>query len=188
MSSNIKVGDVFGFLVVKMDLGLRKTYGGKRRSYYLCECECGNTTEVSGNALKTRNTQSCGCKHSIGEAKIAKILAENNISFKKEFSFPDLIGPGRNVLRFDFAIIHDDGSIISLVEFDGRQHRTGPEAGWATNDTLETILERDRLKDQYALDHNIPIYRIPSNQIGEISLESIFQEKFLVKAGGVSEK
>lgn len=29
-----------------------------------CECDCGNTTIVSSNALKTGNTKSCGCLHS----------------------------------------------------------------------------------------------------------------------------
>lgn len=31
------------------------------RSYYLCECECGNTKIVYGNHLKTGVTKSCGC-------------------------------------------------------------------------------------------------------------------------------
>jgi hypothetical protein len=28
---------------------------------WLCECRCGNMVRVSGNALKKRNTRSCGC-------------------------------------------------------------------------------------------------------------------------------
>ena len=31
------------------------------RKYYLCQCECGNTTIVSENHLKNGHTKSCGC-------------------------------------------------------------------------------------------------------------------------------
>ena len=31
------------------------------RKYYLCQCECGNTTIVAENHLKNGHTQSCGC-------------------------------------------------------------------------------------------------------------------------------
>lgn len=31
------------------------------RAQWLCECECGNTVIVSGNALLKGNTKSCGC-------------------------------------------------------------------------------------------------------------------------------
>lgn len=39
----------------------RKICGGKGRRYYLCQCSCGNTTEVTRDALLQGNTQSCGC-------------------------------------------------------------------------------------------------------------------------------
>jgi hypothetical protein len=32
----------------------------KNKSMWVCLCSCGETTTVSGNALRTRNTQSCG--------------------------------------------------------------------------------------------------------------------------------
>ena len=31
------------------------------RAMWLCECDCGNTIEVSGKALRTEHTKSCGC-------------------------------------------------------------------------------------------------------------------------------
>jgi len=31
------------------------------RSYYLCQCDCGNTKEVRATNLATGNTKSCGC-------------------------------------------------------------------------------------------------------------------------------
>lgn len=36
---------------------------GKKDTYYLCECECGNCIEVASASLRTGNTRSCGCLH-----------------------------------------------------------------------------------------------------------------------------
>ena len=33
----------------------------KNRGFYICKCECGNTTTVRIDALKTGKTKSCGC-------------------------------------------------------------------------------------------------------------------------------
>src|SRR6478736_6735858 len=32
-------------------------------SYWQCSCDCGTITTVTGNALRTSTTQSCGCFH-----------------------------------------------------------------------------------------------------------------------------
>ena len=34
---------------------------GRRQSYWLCACNCGNRTVIRGNSLKNGNTKSCGC-------------------------------------------------------------------------------------------------------------------------------
>lgn len=50
-------GQVFGRLTAKQ----RITKNG--RSYYLCDCECGNETTTQSHKLKSGHTQSCGCLH-----------------------------------------------------------------------------------------------------------------------------
>lgn len=55
------VGQVYGRLIVIKEV---KPYiNPKNRKYlkWLCQCECGNTTEVVGNELKHGKTKSCGC-------------------------------------------------------------------------------------------------------------------------------
>jgi hypothetical protein len=47
------IGQVFGQLTV---IGL-----GKRKYYWLCKCECGNTTETTAHRILTGSTKSCGC-------------------------------------------------------------------------------------------------------------------------------
>lgn len=53
----IKPTDIFGQLTVIQDTG-KRSQGHK---IWLCQCSCGNFTEVAGNNLKSGNTKSCGC-------------------------------------------------------------------------------------------------------------------------------
>lgn len=51
-------GQRFGKLIV-----IRKAeVNAKREAMWLCRCDCGNETVVSGVLLRRGNTQSCGCK------------------------------------------------------------------------------------------------------------------------------
>lgn len=61
----------FGRLTAKKYLYTEK---GKS-STWLCECECGNTTEVVLSSLRNGNTQSCGC--------LQKERARNNVTHNR---------------------------------------------------------------------------------------------------------
>lgn len=82
--------------------------------------------------------------------EIANILTNNNIDFKRQFSFDDLKNPKTNYkLRFDFAIIKND-KIVCLIEYQGEQHyeKNNP---WYSED----LIERDNLKKEYCDKNNI---------------------------------
>ena len=53
-------GRVFHRLSV-LDGPVSKIYSGKRRTFWLCECECGKMFEALGESLVSGNTKSCGC-------------------------------------------------------------------------------------------------------------------------------
>lgn len=53
------VGERYGSLTV-LELDVGKSSG--RRKYWICSCECGQTTSVRGDALKSGHITSCGCK------------------------------------------------------------------------------------------------------------------------------
>jgi hypothetical protein len=144
--------------------------------YWKCQCDCGNITEVPSNRLKNGNTQSCGCiKTSIGEMQIEQILKENHIIYKTQISFNDL--KNKKPLRYDFGIYDEDNSLVRLIEFDGIQHFE-PQSYFTHS--LEETKENDLIKNQYALEHNIPLVRIPYTQKGKMTLDTILGSEYLI--------
>lgn len=150
---------------------IRTSHG--QGAYWICEClNCGSIISTRGADLISRNTSSCGCIKSKGEFTIAKILTENNINFKREFKFLDLKDKG--YLKFDFAIFDDSDNLLYLIEYDGIQHFKANERGWNTTEHLLNIQRRDRLKDEYCQNNNIPLIRIKYN-------DKITTEKVLLR-------
>lgn len=177
---SINIGDRFGKLVVVDYEGLRKQASrDKNESWYICQCDCGGPLKsIRGNDLATGGIISCGCVSSVGETAIKNILNKNNISYKSEYIFSDLKNPKTNHhLRFDFAIFAND-ELEYLIEFDGRQHFTGPEASWTHAQSLEDIQFRDKLKNDYCKDHNITLKRIPYTALSHLSYEEIIGTKY----------
>ena len=181
--AKIKIGTRFSKLVVIEDLGMRPQVEGHNRRWYKCKCDCGETKEVMGNLLKQGQTQSCGkCISSLGEYQIQQILDNNNINYYYDSPFPELVKETGRRLRFDF-IIYDDNfeKPIRFIEFDGRQHIRGPEAGWSNSDSLETIQERDEIKNKFCANKGYPLVRIPYTKINQMTLEDIMGDKYLLE-------
>ena len=158
----------------------------KKRSSLIwhCVCDCGKECDVESYNLKAGLTRSCGCiTSSIGELQIEDILLKNKILYKKEQTFSDLRGQNNKNLRYDFAIINDEQKIIRLIEFDGEQHYSEKSGVWGKNieDPLENRQTRDKVKNEYALSHNIPLVRIPYWERDNITIEMIMGDQYLIK-------
>lgn len=54
-------GKKFGKLTIIKRAEDRFTTGGKRKTMWLCRCDCGNIITVTTNRLTTNHTRSCGC-------------------------------------------------------------------------------------------------------------------------------
>lgn len=167
----------FGFLTV-VAKSEQKGNGGE--IMWDCICDCGGRKTVRGHDLKRKDgnqTVSCGCKHmSQGEIKIRQVLEENNISFIQEYSF---IGLPKS--RFDFAIILGE-EVIRLIEFDGEQHFK-EVSSWCG---LEKIQERDKIKNDFSKEKNIPLVRIPYWELENINLDMLFSSTYEVREVGQS--
>ena len=103
----------------------------------------------------------CDC-HPISSFQwiVNKILFEANAKYRVEETFPDLYGYGNeNLLRYDFALLNDDGSVKELLECQGEQHYSPiDEFGGATQFSKQ--IANDDLKRKYAQEHNIQLHEI----------------------------
>lgn len=141
-----------------------------------CKCTCGQFTEVAASDLTHFKTKSCGCKRnqSYGEIEIEQILIQNNIHFKREYSFSDLKSSLGGIPRYDFAILDNQNKVIRLIEFDGEQHFEEVHTEqWGTS--LEKVKKLDKLKNDYAKEKQIPLVRIPYWMRGKITLEMLMK-------------
>lgn len=170
-------GKTYGFLTV---LGISdKKYNGD--VFWNVRCECGTEKSVSGHNLRRGGVISCGCKQcSIGEMNVEKILNDNDILFKPQYTFNDLVSENNKLLRFDFGIIDNNLNLIRLIEFDGTQH-VAPVERFGGQAEFEKRQKYDSIKNQYALSHNIPLVRIPYSKRNSMCLDDILGDKYLIK-------
>lgn len=165
------VGERFGKLVVVEDTHKRKNH----RVVWKCLCDCGRQVERVSDSLIQGDSKSCGsCNSSIGEIKIAELLTENGLLFERQKTFGDLIGKNNMPYRFDFYL----PELNRLIEFDGIQHFQNREI---FSDTLEEIQTRDRIKNKYCLDKNIPLIRIPYWKIDSLTIKDLLGKKYEVE-------
>lgn len=177
--SSVHIGNKYGKLTVIKDLGFRKQQSrNKNERWSLCQCDCGNIIEVRNNSLQTGWTKSCGCLTSHGEFLIEKLFNQYNINYKKQYSFNDLKTNKNGLLKFDFAIFTKTHQLSFLLEFDGRQHYSGPEAKWTHSDSLQEIQYRDNLKNNYCKQHSIILKRIPYTDINTFTIIDILTDKY----------
>ena len=165
-------GKTFGKLYV-----LKKSPKSARKIFWECQCECGNIITVVGDSLRQNHTMSCGkCQFkSKGEFIITQLLKNNNIDFQREYTFPDLVTHYHNMkYRFDFAIFNNQ-QLKYLIEFDGPQH-SKTSGTWFNEDKLKIIQNNDKKKEQYCIDNQIPLIRIPYSHLYKICLDDLILE------------
>ena len=143
-----------------------------REVQWLCECECGKKTVVTTYNLSNRKVSSCGCMASKNEEKIKKILINNNVKFKQQYTISDLINPKTNCrLRFDFAIFDKDNCLVMFIEYDGIQHFQVVNFTSNKKKNKERLLhskETDKIKNDYCKQNGFSLFRIPYTHEKEV--------------------
>lgn len=117
------------------------------------------------------------CLHnnpSRGEAKISAWLESNNIPFEFQKSFPDLWHKAKNGrLKYDFYLPERN----TLIEYDG-EHHTQPIT-WSKKidgeKRLADQIQKDKLKEAYALKHGIRLLRINYDE----SIQDVLRQNLL---------
>lgn len=156
----------FGFWTVIKDSGKRASNGS---IIWHCKCDCGEEKDLESRYLLYNVSISCGCKARIskGEELISSLLTQAGIPFETQKTFEDCRFPNTGALaKFDFFV---NGEY--LIEYDGQQHfYTG---GWADEEKVEKIQERDAFKDQWCKQHNIPLIRIPYIKYETLTIDDL---------------
>lgn len=92
-------------------------------TFWKCLCSCKKICWVEKTTLKNGRSTSCGhAVMSYGEKIIDSILLSNNINYKYQYSFDDLLSKNGYKLRYNFGLLNDNGEVIKLIEYDGAQH------------------------------------------------------------------
>ena len=146
------------------DLFVKKCVGTHRNSHriYECICSCGNHEIVEDTQLKSYKVACSECLKSMsaGETIIKQQLDKAHVKYKKEYSFPDLLGEGNKPLRFDFCIFDKDNNIKILIEFQGKQHYE-PIEYFGGQEQFKKQTHHDNLKRQYCKKYNYKLLEIP---------------------------
>lgn len=147
------------------------------------QCECGNVCYARVDNFHSFHKTACpDCRlKSYGEKIIKDILEENNIIYKREYTFDDCISLFSNrKCQFDFYVNNE-----YIIEFDGEQH-VKPITYYGGEKTLQKNQLQDNHKNQYCFEHNIQIIRIPYTHLKDICLEDLIPEtsQFLLKPEG----
>lgn len=169
----------FGKLVAKEQVNSIKEESGTLRTAWLCVCDCGNEVIVKTRDLMRGDTHSCGCLfQSYGSTQIENILKENNVQYKKEFVFPDLLSENGRALRFDFAVFNSDDKLVYLIECQGIQHYE-PVNFFGGEVALLSLKKRDLKKREYCEEHNIPLVEINYYDKKTITLDEVIRKELL---------
>ena len=148
------VGEKFGKLTV---IELLEDSNKFNRRLYNCQCDCGNTIILPSASLISGHTHSCGCLLSYYNMYIESILTKKKINHKSEYS----VEINSVKYRFDFYLY--DYNLF--IEYDGEQHYHPVNFGKWDEDEMNfhfhEIQERDKIKNDYCINNNINLLRIP---------------------------
>ena len=131
---------------------LMSKYNGNKNKVVLLHKKCGNIFKTTPNNF-LRGSRCPHCKRSKGEDIINTLLKKNNIKFEFQKTFSDC--KFKSKLFFDFIINNK-----LILEYDGAQHFK-PIEWFGGEETFKLNIKKDKIKNQYCIDNNIPLIRIP---------------------------
>ena len=156
-----EIGNKYGKLTV-IERAAKKN--NNKQAQWICQCDCGNICIASGCELRNGHVSSCGCLNSKGEMLITTLLFKMGLNFKKQYAFIDCLTENNYPCKFDFAIF-ENNSLLCLIEYDGIQHFEDTNFGGIEKNQL-----RDKIKNDYCEEHNIPLIRIPYTDYDKIDI------------------
>jgi len=135
------------------------------------ECtQCGHQwTPVAGRLIRGEGRGCPRCWESKGERQIVRVLEGHGVSFTREHTFRDLVGPKGGRLRFDFAVWSAPDSMSHLIEYDGAHHfRALKHRGGV--ERFRQQKQHDKMKNDYCALRGIPLVRIHHVKLADIDI------------------
>lgn len=173
------IGKRFGYLtVINYDQKNTLLHGSNngRKSYWICQCDCGNIISVRRVQLEGRpghsRTISCGCAtRSLGELNTENALIELGLQIKREVKISEC----HKHSPFDIGVFnHKSNQLVCLFECDGEQHfKFVPRFHKDRADFIHQQ-EIDNIKTTWCQKNNIPLFRIPYTDYDKINKEYLF--------------
>lgn len=150
-------------------------YVGDKNKIQVIHNYCGEEFSISpGNLLRGKGCPIC--KMSKGERAIKKYLEDNSFEYTRQLKFPDC----RNELElpFDFGVFDENGILLCLIEFDGKQHYEPLEIFGGERGFIKRK-KNDQIKNNYCKAKGIKLIRIPYYEYKNINTllsEALYNE------------
>lgn len=155
----ISIGDLESVIELQKDYVVTRSAAGCDFNYEEVISILNNVLSVATHRIKHQNYCVGNCQ-SNGEKKVARALIDLGYTPYHNVIKKDCKGNFRP-LPFDFGIIVNGKEL--LIEYDGEQHFEPIDFFGGTSKYSETI-RYDRIKNDYCLNHNIPLLRIKKGE------------------------
>lgn len=131
------------------------TYINNKTKIKVRHNKCGHVWDIIPKDLLSER-RCPHCMKSKGEAFVGNLLDKMNIAYQSQYKFENC----RNILPLPFDFMVKIDGQIKLIEFDGSQH-FGEGNGWGNKSNFEKIKHNDNIKNEFCLNNNIQLLRIP---------------------------
>ena len=94
-----------------------------------------------------------------------------------QYTFDGLTGQNNEKLKFDFAVFHYTGNLVYLVEVDDEEHKNRYFGNSPRQIQRQMAIQRDKIKDDYCKENNIPLYRmeVPFRNLNKWEYEDYYR-------------
>lgn len=117
------------------------------------------------------------CSMGFNEKVVWDYLKNMMCNIQVQYRFDDLVGENNEKLKFDFAVFNDDSKLVYLIEIDDEEHRCRCLSDTPRQNQRKMALERDKIKDEYCKNNNIPLFRmeVPFKGISKWDYEDYYR-------------
>lgn len=117
--------------------------------------KCGYIWKVKPSTFLGKESGCPKCNQSKGELRIERYLLNNGINYISQMKYDDLVGVKNIPLSYDFYL--PDFNL--LIEYQGQQHEYAV-AWFGGEEKFKRQKEIDKIKNNYAKEHNIELLEI----------------------------